>query len=100
MAEAFAKTRPTSSLKIGITIAVWEIAPWAVVVETGSSGEDLAFWDRHGIDTVGVSVAKLARFGWAEGTRRVADAVARGLRVANRVGLGPFHLADPPRWAL
>jgi len=60
--------------------------------------EDLAFWDRHGIDTVGVSVAKLERFGWAEGTRLVADAVGRGLRVANLIGLGPFHLADPTRW--
>ncbi len=60
--------------------------------------EDLAFWERHGIDTVGVSVAKLERFGWAEGTKRVADAAARGLRVANLIGLGPFHLADPASW--
>jgi sugar phosphate isomerase/epimerase len=60
--------------------------------------EDLAFWDRHGIGTVGVSVAKLERFGWAEGTRLVADAVGRGLRVANLIGLGPFHLADPASW--
>jgi sugar phosphate isomerase/epimerase len=60
--------------------------------------EDLAFWGRHGIDTVGVSVAKLERFGWSEGTALVADAVARGLRVANLIGLGPFHLADPASW--
>src|SRR6476661_1373596 len=60
--------------------------------------EDLAFWARHDIDTVGVSVAKLERFGWVEGTRLVADAVARGLRVANLIGLGPFHLADPTQW--
>src|SRR4051794_36761457 len=60
--------------------------------------EDLAFWARHDIDTVGVSVAKLERFGWVEGTRLVADAVARGLRVANLIGLGPFHLADPMQW--
>jgi sugar phosphate isomerase/epimerase len=60
--------------------------------------EDLAFWDRHGIDTVGVSVAKLERFGWSEGTKLVADAVGRGLRVANLIGLGPFHLADPASW--
>src|SRR5690242_12434414 len=60
--------------------------------------EDLAFWDRHGIDTVGVSVAKLERFGWAEGTKRVAEAAGRGLRVANLIGLGPFHLADPASW--
>jgi sugar phosphate isomerase/epimerase len=60
--------------------------------------EDLAFWDRHHIDTVGVSVAKLERFGWDEGTRLVADAVARGLRVANLIGLGPFNLANPASW--
>jgi sugar phosphate isomerase/epimerase len=60
--------------------------------------EDLAFWAAHDIDTVGVSVAKLERFGWVEGTRLVADAVARGLRVANLIGLGPFHLADPAQW--
>jgi sugar phosphate isomerase/epimerase len=61
--------------------------------------EDLAFWAAHDIDTVGVSVAKLERFGWVEGTRLVADAVAHGLRVANLIGLGPFHLADPSQWA-
>jgi len=61
--------------------------------------EDLAFWERHDIGTVGVSVAKLERFGWAEGTELVADAVERGLRVANLIGLGPFHLADPSQWA-
>src|SRR5436190_21897069 len=60
--------------------------------------EDLAFWARHDIDTVGISVAKLERFGWVEGTRLVADAVARGLRVANLIGLGSFHLADPTQW--
>jgi len=60
--------------------------------------EDLAFWERHEIDTVGVSVAKLERFGWAEGTKLVSDAVARGLRVANLIGLGPFNLAKPQSW--
>ena len=60
-----------------------------------SLAEDLAFWDRHDIDTVGVSVAKLERFGWDEGTKLVADAVGRGLRVANLIGLGPFNLAEP-----
>jgi len=60
--------------------------------------EDLEFWDRHGIGTVGVSVAKLERFGWEAGTRLVADAVGRGLRVANLIGLGPFDLADPSSW--
>lgn len=60
--------------------------------------EDLEFWDRHHIGSVGVSVAKLERFGWAEGTELVADAVARGLRVANLIGLGPFNLANPTSW--
>jgi sugar phosphate isomerase/epimerase len=57
---------------------------------------DLAFYDDAGITTVGISVAKLERFGWEEGTRRVMDA---GLRVTNLIGLGPFHLADPEGWA-
>jgi len=60
--------------------------------------EDLAFWDRHGIGTVGVSVAKLERFGWPAGTKLVAEAAGRGLRVANLIGLGPFHLANPASW--
>jgi sugar phosphate isomerase/epimerase len=56
---------------------------------------DLAFWAAHGIDCVGVSVAKLEAFGWDEGTARVADA---GLRVANLIGLGPFVLTQPAQW--
>ena len=61
--------------------------------------EDLAFWERHDIAMVGVSVAKLERFGWEQGTELVADAVGRGLRVANLIGLGPFNLARPESWA-
>jgi sugar phosphate isomerase/epimerase len=56
---------------------------------------DLELWARHGIDTVGVSIAKLEAFGWDAGVRVVAEA---GLRVANLIGLGPFHLADPHQW--
>jgi sugar phosphate isomerase/epimerase len=56
---------------------------------------DLAFYARAGITNVGISVAKLERFGWDDGTRRAADA---GLRVTNLIGLGPFDLADPARW--
>jgi sugar phosphate isomerase/epimerase len=56
---------------------------------------DLEFWATHGIDCVGVSVAKLDAFGWEEGTRRVADA---GVRVANLIGLGPFVLTQPAHW--
>jgi sugar phosphate isomerase/epimerase len=63
-----------------------------------SLAEDLAFWQQHHIDTVGVSVAKLERFGWEAGTQLVGDAVGRGLRVANLIGLGPFNLARPESW--
>jgi sugar phosphate isomerase/epimerase len=57
--------------------------------------EDLAFYADAGITNVGISAAKLERFGWDEGTRRVADA---GLRVTNLIGLGPFRLAEPDGW--
>jgi sugar phosphate isomerase/epimerase len=56
---------------------------------------DLAFYEDAGITNVGISVAKLERFGWEEGTRRVVDA---GLRVTNLIGLGPFRLAEPAGW--
>lgn len=56
---------------------------------------DLDFWAGHGIDCVGVSVAKLEAFGWEEGARRVADS---GVRVANLIGLGPFVLTQPAQW--
>jgi len=56
---------------------------------------DLRFYADAGITNVGISVAKLERFGWDDGTRRVVDA---GLRVTNVIGLGPFHLARPDRW--
>jgi sugar phosphate isomerase/epimerase len=60
--------------------------------------DDLAFWAAHGITSAGVSVAKLEAFGWEAGTRLVAEAVGRGLRVVDLIGLGPFRLADPSRW--
>jgi sugar phosphate isomerase/epimerase len=60
--------------------------------------DDLDFWDRHAIDHVGVSVAKLDAFGWDEGVTRVAAAVDEGLRVGNLIGLGPFRLDDPRQW--
>ena len=63
-----------------------------------SLAEDLAFWERHEIRNVGVSVAKLEAFGWEAGTRLVADAVERGLRVVDLIGISPFHLAKPQHW--
>jgi sugar phosphate isomerase/epimerase len=60
--------------------------------------EDLTFWDAHRITTVGVSVAKLEAFGWDKGTALVREAIDRGLRVADLIGLGPFQLAHPDRW--
>lgn len=60
--------------------------------------EDLAFWANHGVTNVGVSVAKLEAFGWDEGAKLVAEAVANGLHVVDLIGLGPFHLARPERW--
>jgi sugar phosphate isomerase/epimerase len=63
-----------------------------------SLAEDLAFWERHHIPHVGVSVAKLETFGWEEGTRLVADAVEAGLHVVDLIGLSPFHLARPQHW--
>jgi sugar phosphate isomerase/epimerase len=60
--------------------------------------DDIAFWQAHGITNVGVSVAKLEAHGWGPGTELVADAVGRGLRVVDLIGIGPFHLAVPGRW--
>jgi sugar phosphate isomerase/epimerase len=60
--------------------------------------EDLAFWAAHGVDRVGVSVAKLEAFGWDAGAELVQRAVAGGLDVVDLIGLGPFHLAKPERW--
>jgi sugar phosphate isomerase/epimerase len=57
--------------------------------------EDLAFYAASGIDNVGVSVAKLERFGWDEGVKRVAGS---GITAGSLIGLGPFHLADPAQW--
>ena len=38
---------------------------------------DLEFWAAHGIDCVGVSVAKLDAFGWDEGIARIVDSGVR-----------------------
>jgi sugar phosphate isomerase/epimerase len=56
---------------------------------------DLDFYEAAGITNVGVSAAKLERFGWEPGTRAIA---ARDLRVTNLIGLGPFRLEAPEAW--
>jgi sugar phosphate isomerase/epimerase len=65
-----------------------------------SLAEDLEFWARHGITRAGVSVAKMEAYGWEPACRLVTGAMANGLRVANLIGLGPFHLAEPERWGV
>jgi sugar phosphate isomerase/epimerase len=56
--------------------------------------DDLAFYARSGIDSVGVSVAKLERFGWDEGVKLVAGS---GVKVGNLIGVGAFRLGDTDR---
>jgi sugar phosphate isomerase/epimerase len=67
----------------------------AISTFTWDLDADLRFYADAGITNVGISVAKLERFGWDEGARRIVDA---GLRVTNLIGIGPFHLARPDRW--
>ena len=58
--------------------------------------EDLAFYEREGVDVIGVSLAKMeAAGGWAAYVPRIRDG---GYRVANMIGLGPFRLADRDGW--
>ena len=45
-----------------------------------------------------MSVAKLEAFGWDAGTEIARRAVDGGLRIADLIGLSPFHLARPERW--
>jgi sugar phosphate isomerase/epimerase len=71
----------------------------AISTFRNSLPEDVAFWETHGITTAGVSVAKLEGFGWERGIDVVRAAVERGLCVADLIGLGPFHLAQPEQWA-
>ena len=57
--------------------------------------DDLAFYERAGITSIGASLAKLEAAGIDDGARRVRDA---GVRVSNLIGIGPFHLDDPTQW--
>jgi len=70
----------------------------AISTFTLSLPEDLEFWDAHGIEHAGVSVAKLEAFGWDKGADLVAAAVERGLQVVDLIGLGPFRLAHQEQW--
>jgi len=63
-----------------------------------SLDDDLAFWSRHGIETVGVSVAKAEATGWPHATTALARAVEAGLTVVDLIGLGAFDLARPETW--
>jgi sugar phosphate isomerase/epimerase len=71
----------------------------AICTFTLSLTEQLEFWDRHGIERVGVSVAKLEAHGFDDGLALVERAVRDGRIVAaNLIGLGPFTLRDPTAW--
>lgn len=77
------KTHPRVSLSM---LSQWN---WTV-------DEDLAYFEREGVEVIGVSLAKLeAAGGWRAVVPRIRD---RGFRVANLIGLGPFQLADPTGW--
>jgi sugar phosphate isomerase/epimerase len=78
----------TASMHPRVSLSAISTASWEL-------DQDLAFYGEAGITSVGISVAKLERFGWDEGARRIGDAE---LRVTNLIGLGPFHLAEPDRW--
>jgi sugar phosphate isomerase/epimerase len=61
--------------------------------------EDLAFWQRHAIKRVGVSVAKLEAHGFDDGVALVDAAACDGaIEVANLIGLGSFVLSDRSKW--
>ena len=58
--------------------------------------EDLRYWERTGIDHVGLSFRKLEDAGLGPATRRIRDA---GLRVSDIVELGWWSLDEPATWA-
>ncbi len=60
--------------------------------------DDIAFWERHHVTTVGASVAKLEAHGWDDGVTLLRKAVDSGLVVADLIGVGAFHLARPEQW--
>ena len=55
--------------------------------------EDLAFYDREGVEVIGLSLAKMqAAGGWEQYVDRVRDG---GYRVGNLIGLGPIPWSNP-----
>jgi len=59
--------------------------------------EDLAFFDREGVEVIGLSLAKMqAAGGWEHYVDRIR---AGGYRVTNLVGLGPIPWSDPSKRA-
>ena len=58
--------------------------------------EDLAYFDREGVEVIGVSLAKMQDGGgWEKYAPRIRDG---GYRVGNLIGLGPFRLSDRSAW--
>jgi len=72
-----------------VSLSAISTFPWSL-------DEDLAFYASAGVTAVGASLAKLEAAGLENGARRLHDA---GLRVTNLIGIGPFALAEPSRWA-
>jgi sugar phosphate isomerase/epimerase len=66
----------------------------AICSNRWSLDEDLAFWEREGIDQVGISLRKLTP-DLATNAVRVRDA---GVRVVNVLAAGGFTLDDPTQW--
>ena len=68
-------------------ICVSGISSW-----NASLDEDLALYQELGIHTIGAAVRKLGSPADVDRLR------SSGLRVANVIGVGPFHLDDPSGW--
>jgi sugar phosphate isomerase/epimerase len=60
--------------------------------------EDLAFWARHAIDHVGLSVQKLAAAGWEEAPATIERIRDAGLQVSSVGTVGYFALDQPDTW--
>jgi sugar phosphate isomerase/epimerase len=64
------------------------LCQWSWSVE-----QDLAYFDREGVEVIGVSLAKMRDAGgWEQYVDRIHDG---GYRVANLIGVGPVRWSDP-----